>query len=97
MRSCEEAHREYERHACGKVQIGSLPTWMHVNDQVAWYVFKGPYSSLPEAWNEFMKKARSLSTAKLSGPPGDVYLCDPIEHKGDEKSMITILWAPVKR
>jgi len=33
---------------------------------------------------------------KLRGPPGDVYVCDPEDHKGDRAaSMITILWAPM--
>ena len=97
MRSCQAVHDEYDKHANGKVQIGSLPSWMHVNGQVAWYAFRGPYSSLPHAWSEFMQKIRSSSNVKPSGPPGDVYACDPVEHKGDENSMITILWTPVKQ
>ncbi len=96
MRSCEQAHKEYNKQANKEIQIGSLPSWMHVNGRVAWHVFQGPYSELPKGWNEFMKKARKMSSAKLSGPPGDVYLCDPTEHSGDEKNMLTILWAPLK-
>jgi hypothetical protein len=69
---------------------------MHVNGRVAWYVFKGPYTMLPEAWSEFMKKASSLSTSKFAGPPGDVYICNPTEHKGDENNILTILWTPLK-
>ena len=97
MRSCQTVHDEFEKYANGKVQIGSLPSWMHVDGQVAWYAFKGPYNSLPHAWREFLQKIRSLSEAKPYGPPGDVYACNPEEHKGDVNSIITILWIPVKR
>jgi hypothetical protein len=96
MPPCEDAHREYDKHANGHIQIGQLPNWMNVNGKVAWFVFKGPYNELPEGWSEFMKKAHSLSNAKIAGPPGDVYLCDPTDHKGDENNMLTILWAPLK-
>jgi hypothetical protein len=97
MRSCERVHVEYEGLANGKIQIGPLPGWMHVNGRVAWYVFQGPYSALPEAWTDFMKKTNSMGPTKLSGPPGDVYVCSPMEHKGDEEKMITILWTPLKQ
>ena len=93
MRSCEEVHKEYDKHANNKVQTGSLPTWMHVNGKVAWSVFRGPYDTLPRGWNEFMERVRSMPT---KGPPGDVYICDPTEHSGDENSMLTILWVPLK-
>jgi hypothetical protein len=93
MRSCEKLHREYDQHANGKVQTGSLPDWMHVSGDVAWSVFKGPYSELPKGWSEFMKKVRSMPT---SGPPGDVYMCDPMEHDADQSSLLTILWVPVR-
>jgi hypothetical protein len=49
----ERVHGEYEGFANGKVQIGSLPGWMHVNGRVARYVFQGPYSQLPQAWMDF--------------------------------------------
>lgn len=96
MRSCEGAHKNYDKHANGKTQVGSLPSWMHVEGRVAWYVFRDSYQMLPDGWTKFMEKVRSLSNIKLAGPPGDVYVCNPMEHKGDEKSMITILWIPVK-
>jgi len=69
---------------------------MHVSGRVAWYVFQGPYSKLSEGWTGFLEKARSLPTVNLTGPPGDVYVCDPAEHKGKEESIITIFWAPIK-
>ncbi len=61
---------------------------MRVNGKVAWYVFQGPYRELPDAW--------AIGSGKVSGPPGDVYVCDPVDHKGTEEKLITILWAPVK-
>ncbi len=93
MRSCYEAHKEYDKQADGKVQTGTLPAWMHVNGKVAWAVFKGSYRRLPEGWSDFMMKTRSLPTA---GPPGDVYVCEPSNHKTDEDTMLTILWVPLK-
>lgn len=96
MRSCENAHKEFDRQANGKIEIGSLPRWTNVDGRVVWYVFQGPYKSLPEAWSGFMGKARALSKVKFSGPPGDVYVCNPEEHKGEENSMITFLWVPIE-
>jgi len=51
---------------------------------------------MPEGWGEFMKKAQASNAGEFAGPPGDVYVCDPQDHKGNEQTMITILWAPLK-
>ena len=96
MRSCEHVHQEYDTKSNGKVEVGILPPWMRVNGRVAWYVFQGPYKRLPDGWNEFWKKFGQNSTLKVGGPPGDVYVCMPREHEGNEDSMITIFWAPLK-
>ena len=96
MKSCEQAHKEYDKKSNGKVEVGVLPAWMRVNGSVAWYVFRGPYKLLPDGWKEFWKKFGETSALKLAGPPGDVYVCAPQEHKGDENNMITIIWAPLK-
>ena len=70
---------------------------MRVNGKVAWYVFQGSYEGLSKGWSEFKKKAHNAVSSKLVGPPGDVYVCDPEEHKEKgQGTMITILWAPVK-
>jgi len=97
LKRCDAVHREYDKYSNGKIEIGQLPSWMHVMGEVAWYVFRGPYRGLPEGWSEFMKKVHSLSNAKVWGPPGDVYLCDPTDHKEDEGNTLTILYVPVKR
>ena len=96
MRSCENAHKEFDKKANGKIDVGLLPSWTHVEGQVAWYAYQGPYKALPEAWSGFMGKVRVLPKMKFSGPPGDVYLCNPEEHKGEENSMITLLWMPIE-
>ncbi len=44
-----------------------------------------------------MGKIRSIGSSQFSGPLGDVYVCDPKEHRGTEETMITILWAPLRQ
>ena len=97
MAICDDVHREYDRIANGQVLFGELPPWTHVRGRVAWYVFQGPYSGLGDAWQEFMRKAHASGPVALSGPPGDVYVCDPADHPGDRAAtMTTIFWAPLK-
>jgi hypothetical protein len=93
---CDKIHTEYDRYANSHVQVGELPAWMRVKGRVVWYVFQGPYSQLPGAWNDFWVKVRAANVGELAGPPGDVYVCSPEEHKGKEANMTTILWAPLK-
>ena len=89
-------HKEYDRLANGKVQVGELPPWMHVHGRAACYIAQGPYSKLGEMWQEFMRKVRASKLAVI-GPPGDVYVCDPEKHEGDrERTLTTIMWAPMK-
>ena len=58
---------------------------------------KGPYSGLPDAWKRFGRMLQSLGAEKFTGPPGDVYVCDTLDHQGpDGEKLITILWAPLK-
>jgi len=95
LTSCDHVHRDYDPHANSQIQVGVLPEWMHVTGKVAWYVFQGPYSQLPVGWNDFWAKFRSASL-EITGPPGDVYVCAPEEHRGDEQKLTTILWAPVR-
>ena len=92
-----EAHHEYDPYANGEVQIGQLPSWMHISGKVAWYVYQGPYAGMPKGWSEFHKKVGSTVKSKPSGPPGDVYICDPDDHKVEaQETLLTILWMPVK-
>jgi hypothetical protein len=69
---------------------------MHVSGKVAWYVFQGPYSNLPAGWADFMNKFDNSNVGEPAGPPGDVYVCNPDEHKGHEQRSLTILWTPLK-
>lgn len=96
MMSCIDIHKQFDKFANGKVQVGQLPEWMHVTGKVAWYVYQGPYSDLPKGFDTFWKK---FGEAKLqmAGAPGDVYICSPECHKEDKQvKMLTILWCPVK-
>ncbi|MFQ5552419.1 MAG: hypothetical protein ACE5EW_01670 [Thermoplasmata archaeon] len=97
MAACEEVHRMYDELAHGAVQAGELPSWMHVQGKVAWYVIQGPYDRLGDAWAEFMQKALASPIGEVAGPPGDVYVCDPLDHLGEEQEKLTtILWVPLK-
>ena len=42
---------------------------------------------------------RKVHAAKLNprGPPGDLYICDPEDHKElGQTKMLTLLWAPMR-
>ena len=96
MPTCDEIHAEFDRYANGDVQAGVLPPWMHVSGRVAWYVYQGPYSGLGGGFRSFMEKASRTYPGKTRGPPGDVYVCPPEEHRGErEPTLITIIWAPL--
>ena len=97
MTSCAEVHRVYDVLANGEVQTGELPTWMHVLGPVAWYVYQGPYDSLSEGWASFMQKALATGVGELTGPPGDIYVCDPLDHlEAEQEKLTTILWVPLR-
>ena len=96
MPKCDTFHKEYDRLANGPVQVGELPAWSHVKGKVAWYVYRGSYAGLGQAWQKFAQKR---TAAKLAGygAPGDLYVCDPADHPVDrEAKLLTILWAPLK-
>ncbi len=97
MAACEEVHRMYDELAHDEVQAGELPAWMHVRGRVAWYVIQGSYDQLGDAWAEFMQKTLASDVGQVAGPPGDVYVCDPLDHLGEEQAKLTtILWVPLK-
>lgn len=92
---CAAIHAEYDRLANGPLQLGELPAWMNVRGRVAWSVYQGSYEGLGLAWAAFMHTVGARYGAKMSGPPGDVYVCDPADHTDDTGRMTTILFAPV--
>jgi len=96
MPSCDEFHRANDRIANGEVQAGKLPPFMHVEGRVACYVAQGSYSKRGEMWREFMTKVRAQKLPVM-GPPGDIYVCDPEEHKDTQETLSTIMWAPLKK
>ena len=96
MAACDAAHAELDMLVGKKVQVGSLPTWTRVRGEVACRVVRGPYSALPESWMAFMREVGSLG-ARLSGPTGDVYACQPDDHTSDGGTrLLTILYAPLE-
>ncbi len=96
MRLCDLVHRDYDRFANKNVNVGELPPWMHIQGKVVWYVFQGPYSGLSEAWATFHRKVVASKRGEPYGPPGDVFVCDPDEHKADPETLTTILFMPLK-
>lgn len=96
MRHCDQVHRDYDRLANKDVNVGELPTWMHIKGKVAWYVYQGDYGGLGEGWSTFHRKVVAAKVGKPYGPPGDVFVCDPDEHKDDPKNLITIMFMPLR-
>jgi hypothetical protein len=97
MTCCDDVHKQFDRLANGKVQIGELPQWTRVTGKVAWYVYQGPYSELgSKGFSTFWQKFGEAKL-KMDGPPGDVYVCSPECHEKDKQAkMLTIIWCPVK-
>ena len=96
MPKCNPTHARFDRYANGSIHVGELPYWTHVKGTVAYYVFKGPSTAVSGAWTDFLSKVHTQLAGKVSGPPGDVYPCDPEDHPGSDAShQITILWAPL--
>jgi hypothetical protein len=97
LSDCAEIHEQYDRYANAGIQVGEFPPWMRVSGKVAWYVYQGLYSRLPDAWADFMRKLQTEKPGPFAGPPGDVYVCDPDDHEADEqRELITILWTPLR-
>lgn len=93
---CAAIHAEYDMLANGPLRVGELPAWMNVRGRVVWSVHQGPYDGLGQAWAEFIRKVGAEYGARMSGPPGDVYVCDPADHADDTGRMTTILWSPIR-
>lgn len=90
MANCERAHARFDKVDPGKIHVGELPDWTRVRGKVAWSLFRGEYSGLPEAWVSFAARAMPAGPA---GPAGDVYLCTVGEHDPDR--LLTILYLPL--
>jgi len=58
MTCCSDVHKQFDKFADGKVQVGELPKWMHVSGKVAWNVFQEPYSELDS--NGFSVSGRDM-------------------------------------
>jgi hypothetical protein len=94
--SCTQYHDRFGRFANGELQTGELPAEFRVQGRVVWYVYRGPYDEMGVAWGRFMGKVRSAHLAAAAGPPGDIYVCDPNEHKEDAGAgLLTLFWAPL--
>jgi hypothetical protein len=91
MTCYSDVHEQFDEFANGNVQVGELPTWMHVGGKVAWYVYRGPYSELGSKGFSAFWKRFGEAKLEMAGPPGDVYVCSPDCHKEDKQSkMLTI-------
>lgn len=93
---CRDLHAEWDKLAGGAIQEGELPAWMNVRGPCAWYVHQGPYETMGQAWAVFMAKASASYAGRMAGPPGDVYVCDPMDHENDASKLTTILFAPIR-
>jgi hypothetical protein len=96
MALCDGAHQEYDAIANGKIQVGTLPDWTRIGGRVAWWVAKGPFSGLNEAWATFHRKLGEARPGRADGPPGIVFACNPDDHVADrEANVLTIMYLPL--
>ena len=96
MASCDAAHRVLDPQVGKDIQVGQLPDWTCVGGKVAFKVLKGPYEQLAAAWATFPQRALEIARTAPRGPPGDVYVCSPMDHSKDPDRMLTILYVPVQ-
>jgi len=95
MASCDGAHKLFDPLVEKDIQVGTLPAWTCVAGKVAYRVLRGSYDQLPTAWTEFPRRALQQARAAPRGPPGDVYLCGPMDHPVEPAKMLTVLYIPV--
>jgi len=96
MASCDAAHKALEPLVPKGIQIGTLPGWTCVDGKVAYRVIKGSYDQLPKAWSDFPQQALATARSAPRGPPGDVYVCTPMDHPDEPGKMLTVLYVPVR-
>ncbi len=96
MASCDAAHKVFDSLVKRGIQVGDLPDWTCVGGRVAYRVVQGPYEQLPRAWVDFPSQALGAARSAPRGPPGDVYICTPMDHPDDPSKMLTVLYIPVR-
>jgi len=74
MTCCSDVHKQFDKFADGKVQVGELPKWMHVSGKVAWNVFQGPYSELGSNGFSAFWKRNGKAKLEMDGPP-EMFTC----------------------
>jgi hypothetical protein len=96
MSLCEGAHRQFDPIANGDIQTGILPSWTRVQGKVAWWVVRGPLSSLGSSWAAFHQKVGESRSGRPDGPPGEIFICRPEDHAADQQQgLLTILYLPL--
>ncbi len=95
MTKCEEDHERFDVLANAEAQVGEFPEGMRVRGKAFWWVHQGPYNGLPGAWRTLGEKFAETDL-QSTGPPGDIYICDPADHQEDPENILTILWNPVE-
>ena len=96
MASCDAAHKVLESKVDQGIHVGELPVWTCVGGKVAYRVIQGSYEQLPGAWATFPQRALETARSPPRGPPGDVYVCSPMDHAKDPGRLLTVLYLPVQ-
>jgi hypothetical protein len=96
MANCDAAHKEFDAVVERGIQVGKLPVWTCIEGKVAYRVVKGSYELLAKAWTDFPVQALAAARSAPRGPPGDVYVCSPMDHPRDPSNMLTVLYLPVR-
>jgi len=94
--NCDSAHQQLEPLSPKGIQVGTLPDWVCVQGKVVYKVVRGAYDQLPKEWASFPQQALSTARTAPRGPPGDVYVCGPMDHPKDPSKMLTILYVPIQ-
>jgi len=82
MTCCTDVHKQFDRFANGKVQVGELPEWTHVHGKVAWFVYQGPYSELgSEGFNTFGRDLEKRNLRWMVPPEMFMYAVQTVMKK----------------
>lgn len=74
MACCSDVHKQFDKFANGKAQVGELPKWMHVSGKVAWYVHQGPYSELGSKGFSTFGRSLEVQNWRWMVPP-EMFTC----------------------
>ena len=96
MAQCDAAHMVFDPQVGKDIRVGELPEWTCVVGKVAYMVLRGSYDQLPGAWASFPERVLGAARSEPRGPPGDVYVCGPMDHPSDPSRMLTILYLPIR-